>query len=83
LYSFPCATPPQIAFNWGGKDWVISGANINLGLIEDGSSMCVGALAGQDIGLGDGVWLLGDSFMKNVYSVFDFGTNTVGFASLR
>jgi cathepsin D len=45
--------------------------------------MCVGALAGQDIGLGDGVWLLGDSFMKNVYSVFDFGTNTVGFASLR
>ncbi|KAJ7854983.1 acid protease [Mycena olivaceomarginata] len=83
LYSFPCATPPQIAFNWGGKDWVISGANINLGLTEDGSSMCVGALAGQDIGLGDGVWLLGDSFMKNVYSVFDFGTNTVGFASLR
>ncbi|KAF7326642.1 Acid protease [Mycena venus] len=81
LYSFPCATPPRIAFNWGGRDWVISAANINLGLTAQGSNQCVGALAGQNI-IGD-TWLLGDSFMKNVYSVFDFGTNTVGFASLR
>ncbi|KAJ7854996.1 hypothetical protein B0H14DRAFT_2579590 [Mycena olivaceomarginata] len=76
LYSFPWDTPPKIAFNWGGNDWVISAANINLGLAEEGSSQCVGALAGQDIGLGSNVWLLGDSFMKNVYSVFDFDANT-------
>ncbi|KAF8192633.1 aspartic peptidase domain-containing protein [Mycena galopus ATCC 62051] len=82
-YSFPCATPPQIAFNWGGKDWTISAADINLGLTAEGSTQCVGALAGQDIGLGTNVWLLGDSYLKNVYSVFDFGSNTVGFATLR
>ncbi|KAF7373521.1 Acid protease [Mycena sanguinolenta] len=81
-YSFPCATPPQISFNWGGKDWAISAANINLGTTTAGSSQCVGAIVGHDIGLGAGVWLLGDSFMKNVYTVFDFGSNTVGFASL-
>ncbi|KAJ7270727.1 acid protease [Mycena haematopus] len=81
-YSFPCATPPQIAFNWGGQDWVISAANINLGQTEEGSSLCVGALAGQDIGLGDNVWLLGDSFMKNVYTAFDFGEEAVGFAAI-
>jgi cathepsin D len=50
---------------------------------EEGSSQFVGALAGQDIGLGSNVWLLGDSFMKNVYSVFDFDANTVRFASLH
>ncbi|KAJ7353360.1 hypothetical protein DFH08DRAFT_956428 [Mycena albidolilacea] len=83
LYSFPCDTPPEIAFNWGGKDWVISAANINLGLAEEGLSQCVGALAGQDIGLSSNVWLLGDSFMKNVYSVVDFDANTVRFASLH
>ncbi|KAK7055429.1 acid protease [Favolaschia claudopus] len=81
-YSFPCSTPPKIAFNWGGEDWVISAANINLGQTEDGSSECVGALAGQDIGLGSNVWLLGDSFMKNVVTVFDFDQEAVGFATL-
>ncbi|KAJ7701568.1 aspartic protease [Mycena rosella] len=81
-YSFPCASAPEIAFNWGGADWVISAANINLGTTEDGSSKCVGALAGQDLGLGDNVWLLGDSFMKNVYTVFDFDQEAVGFAAL-
>ncbi|KAJ6554591.1 acid protease [Mycena capillaripes] len=81
FYSFPCNAPPQISFNWGGRDWTISSANINLGLTADGSSLCVGALAGQDIGLGN-TWLLGDSFMKNVYTVFDVEQKAVGFASL-
>ncbi|KAJ7701588.1 acid protease [Mycena rosella] len=81
-YSFPCNSTPEIAFNWGGADWVISTDNINLGTTEDGSKLCVGALAGQDMGLGDDVWLLGDSFMKNVYTAFDFDQGAVGFAEL-
>lgn len=54
-----------------------------MGRTAQGSSNCVGTLAGQDLGLGDNVWLLGDSFMKNVYSVFSFEENTIGFASLN
>ena len=52
FYSFLCATPPQIKFQWAGKDWVTSAANINLGLTAEGSSQCVGTIIGQDIGLG-------------------------------
>ncbi|KAF7342255.1 Acid protease [Mycena venus] len=78
----PAPPPPKIAFNWGGKDWPISAANINLGMTAQGSKQCVGTLAGLDLGFGSNVWLLGDSFMQNVYSVFDFGQNEVGFASL-
>ncbi|KAJ7353337.1 acid protease [Mycena albidolilacea] len=81
-YSFPCDTPPKIAFNWGGEDWVISAENINIGQTEEGSSDCVGALAGVDTGLGSNVWLLGDSFMKNVYTAFDFDQKAVGFAAI-
>jgi cathepsin D len=55
---------------------------MNLGPTEDGSSQCVGALAAQDLGLGSNVWLLGDSFMKNVYTAFNFDESAVGFASL-
>ncbi|KAI0356590.1 protease [Trametes cingulata] len=81
-YSYPCDTPPTIAFSWGGKSWPISAANLNLGLTAEGSDECVGSLAGQDVGLGRDVWLLGDSFMKNVYTVFSFEDNAVGFAAL-
>lgn len=42
----------------------------------------MGSLAGQDIGLGSNVWLLGDSFMKNVYTAFSFDKDSVGFAKL-
>ena len=56
--------------------------SFNLGETSSGSGKCVGALAGQDLGLGDDVWLLGDSFMKNVYTAFSFDKNAVGFAEL-
>jgi cathepsin D len=81
-YSYPCDSPPEISFNWGGSDWTISADNLNLGQTESGSSDCVSSLAAQDLGLGADVWLLGDAFMKNVYTVFDFDQEAVGFASL-
>ncbi|KAH9920045.1 acid protease [Fomitopsis serialis] len=82
FYQFPCKSVPYVAFNWGGKNWNVSAQNFNLGQTSSGSQYCVGALAGQDLGLGNNVWLLGDSFMKNVYSVFSFDQNSVGFATL-
>lgn len=36
--------------------------SFNLGQTTTGSSLCVGALAGLDLGLGSSVWLLGDRF---------------------
>jgi len=83
FYSFPCASVPKVAFNWGGSDWEVTSANFNLGLTAESSSDCVGALVGADLGLGSDVWLLGDSFMKNVYTAFDFAQPAVGFAALN
>ncbi|KAI0743533.1 acid protease [Daedaleopsis nitida] len=81
LYEFPCAAvPADFGFSWGGKTWTIEPVNFILGRV---GNMCVGAVAGVDLGLGDGVWLLGDSFMKNVYSVFSFDKKAVGFAQLK
>ncbi|EMD33571.1 hypothetical protein CERSUDRAFT_159720 [Gelatoporia subvermispora B] len=81
-YSYPCNSLPTVSFNWGGNNWVVSSANFNLGQTQPGSGQCVGALAGQDLGLGNNVWLLGDSFMKNQYNIFSFAQNAVGFATL-
>ncbi|KAI0755204.1 acid protease [Daedaleopsis nitida] len=83
LYEFPCSSVPSVAFSWGGKSWSISADDMNLGQVSSGSSMCVGALAGSDLGLGSNVWLLGDTLMKNVYTVFSVDDNAVGFAQLK
>ncbi|KZT70952.1 hypothetical protein DAEQUDRAFT_724700 [Daedalea quercina L-15889] len=72
FYQFPCNSVPQVAFSWGGRSWNVSAANFNLGKTSSTSQYCVGALAGQDPGLGSNVWLLGDSYMKNVYSILSF-----------
>ncbi|KAI0764403.1 acid protease [Trametes elegans] len=82
FYSFPCsAVPANVAFSWGGQTWTISAANFNYGKVSN--TQCIGAIAGQDLGLGSNVWLLGDSFMKNVYTAFSFDSNAVGFAALK
>lgn len=83
-YQFPCnASPaPFVAFSWGQTVWEVSPENFNLGQIEDGSPYCAGALLAQNTFGRENIWLIGDAFMKNVYSVFNFDTNQVGFASL-
>ncbi|KAI0357453.1 acid protease [Trametes cingulata] len=82
LYSFPCDSAPEVTFSWGGKSWAISADDFNLGETEQGSNECVGALSGGDLGLGASTWLLGDTLMKNVYTVFSVDNNAVGFAEL-
>ncbi|KAI8986154.1 acid protease [Trametes punicea] len=82
LYSFPCDSPPEVAFSWGGKDWSINATDLNLGETAQGTGQCVGAIQALDIGLGDSVWITGDTFMKNVYTIFSVDCNSVGFAEL-
>ncbi|KAJ7730174.1 acid protease [Mycena metata] len=81
-YSYPCASPPQISFNWGGKDWTVSAANLNLGLTKAKSTDCVASLVALDVEGLPNTCILGDAFMRNFYSVFDLDRKAVGFASL-
>ncbi|GAA5918810.1 hypothetical protein JCM1841_002748 [Sporobolomyces salmonicolor] len=81
-YIYPCAKTPQVSFNFdGGKKWTVRAVDMNLGKTSSHSQKCVGAIAGVDVGLGPSTWILGCSFLKNVYTVFDpADTNSVGFA---
>ncbi|EKM60319.1 uncharacterized protein PHACADRAFT_132810 [Phanerochaete carnosa HHB-10118-sp] len=82
-YAYPCGSLPTVTFNWGGKAWEVTEANFNLGPV--GGNLCAGALAvaSRSLGLDDNTWLLGDAFMKNVYTTFSFDQNAVGFATLK
>ncbi|GAA6035984.1 hypothetical protein JCM8097_005199 [Rhodosporidiobolus ruineniae] len=83
-YTYPCSAAPKLSFTFdGGKAWPVRTVDFNLGRVSYGSKRCVGAVAGIDVGLGDSTWILGGTFLKNVYTVFDPAeTHSVGFAKL-
>ncbi|KAJ4485425.1 acid protease [Lentinula aciculospora] len=88
FYSFPCDKVPKVSFSWnGGQKFPISAKTFNLGKPESGSSSCIGSILASDLELGKNVWLIGDTFLQNVYAGFDFGNHdkhaTVGFAKLK
>ncbi|KAF9235751.1 aspartic peptidase domain-containing protein [Melanogaster broomeanus] len=80
LYTFPCNSVPSVSFTFGGTSFPISKDTFNLGSVSPGSSDCVGGIVGEDIGAS--LWVVGDVFLANVYTVFDLGNTRVGFAAL-
>lgn len=86
-YAFPCTQDVQSAMGYGdgGKAWDISPDDFRAFEIS-GTGMCVGAFFELDLGGGGdgGVpnWIVGDSFLKNVYSVYRSDPPSVGFAAL-
>ncbi|KAF9556706.1 acid protease [Agrocybe pediades] len=91
FFRFPCSTTVTIALSFGsGKSWPINPQDMNLGPEERGSSMCLGGIFDLDMGTdiesdpssGNPNWVVGDTFLKNVYSVFRANPPSVGFAQL-
>ncbi|OSX65970.1 hypothetical protein POSPLADRAFT_1177440 [Postia placenta MAD-698-R-SB12] len=90
-YTFPCSTTANVSIAFGGRSWPINPADMNFGTF-DGES-CLGAIFVIDLeGSGDAAtdivgaeiptWVVGDAFLKNVYSVFRANPPAVGFAAL-
>ncbi|KAL8763786.1 MAG: hypothetical protein Q9184_000488 [Pyrenodesmia sp. 2 TL-2023] len=73
-----CQTPVQLIFS--GVSYSISPADYVGDPISDGSSTCTTNFIGRRP-FGPDQWLVGDVFLKNVYSVFDYDEKRIGFAS--
>ncbi|KAJ3715899.1 acid protease [Lentinula guzmanii] len=83
FYMYPCNQTLGVSFSWGGKNWNIPDEHMSTGLTDGSGQNCVGAIVGQNIfGSSSPTWLVGDTFMKGVYSVFNLGNNQLGFAQL-
>ncbi|KAH7925767.1 acid protease [Leucogyrophana mollusca] len=80
LYSLPCASFPNASVEIGGRSFALSSETFNLGPVSYESPDCVGGLVAND-GL-NGLWILGDVFLRNTYTIFDVGNSQVGFADL-
>jgi len=79
---YPCSANVQISLNFGTstKSWPISSRDFQMASINQNT--CVGAffeINNNNPNLG---WIIGDTFLKNVYSVYRFKPPSVGFATL-
>lgn len=83
---------PSVAFTFGGistKSFAINSLDFNTGPFDLGSKLCVGAIMGSDQQDVNGVnfAIIGDTFIKNWYTVFSYdalnGDPAVGFAQNR
>jgi cathepsin D len=79
-WTYPCSTAVNVAISFGGPSWPISPADFQLTKIS--SSQCVGAFFELSTGGSAPNWIVGDTFLKNVYSVFRYNPAAVGFAAL-
>ncbi|KAG0694220.1 aspartic peptidase domain-containing protein [Suillus ampliporus] len=79
-WTYPCSTNVNIAISFGGPSWPVSPADFRLTQIS--TSQCIGAFFELNTGGSAPSWIVGDTFLKNVYSVFRYNPAAVGFAAL-
>lgn len=74
----PCNTTAKVSFKFGGVSYNIDPRDISTQAIPSSPGNCLSGIQASNA-LGN-AWLVGDVFLKNVYSVFDINKKTVGFA---
>jgi len=81
-YLYPCSSQVNVTMSFGGgQAWTISSADFKLQSVS--SSQCLGSFfVITSNGSSAPQWIVGDTFLKNVLSVYRFNPPAVGFAAL-
>ncbi|KAI7304086.1 hypothetical protein KC315_g15329 [Hortaea werneckii] len=100
LFAYPCAENPNVAITFGGKDFAINSKDFNFGRLTpdfaeflgnntlsgllNSASYCLASIAAFDIQPQENLYVVGDAFLKNWYSIYSYdganGKPSVSFA---
>jgi len=80
-WTYPCDQDVNISFTFGGTEFTVLPSVFNYGRVSPSSKICQGGIGsiGDEF---DGL-ILGDVFMRSVYTKFDYAHKKIGFAQLR
>ena len=81
-YTIDCKTIddiPDIVFTIGGIDYTIPGKSA----VIQAQGTCLFAFMGVDFPAPGPQWILGDVFMRQYYTVFNYNDKTIGFAKAK
>ncbi|KAJ5474599.1 hypothetical protein N7475_004165 [Penicillium sp. IBT 31633x] len=79
-YLIPCNSTATIEFQFSDVKYNISPKDYIGSTVSDGSDFCISTIVGYASNGAN--WLVGDVFLKNVYTVFDFDNGQIGFGAL-
>src|SRR5271169_263776 len=69
-FAFPCSTSAQLAVSFAGKSFNVSPKDYVGQPLNGGNNLCQSNIVGQQVSASSNQWLLGDVFLKNVFSCF-------------